>query len=139
MLFIESLENRQLLSASLHSAAKTKPTIPNIVAQFTGIGTETKPVHGTGDLVLNILTESSKGILTGTFTNTTVDKTGNITGKITTKDAVTIKVIDATGKATFTFTGKYSSTHEITGKYKGAGTKTVKPSSGTFSLSPAPS
>jgi hypothetical protein len=136
MSYIESLESRQLLSASLHPAAKPKPTIPNIAFEFTGIGTETKPVHGVGDLVLNITSESSKGILAGTFTNTTTDRTGNFTGKITTKDAVTIKVLGTTNKVFFTFTGKYSSlVHQITGKFKGAGSKGAKPTSGTFSLS----
>ena len=98
MSHIEPLENRQLLSASLHPAAKTKPTIPNIVAEFTGTGTETKPAHAVGDLQLNITSESTRRALSGTFTNLSVSKTGNFTGTVTSKDAVTIKVIDSAGK-----------------------------------------
>ena len=61
---IESLEHRQLLSAA-HPAAKTpkpKPTIPNIAFEFTGTGTETKPIHATAQLSVNIATESVKAL-----------------------------------------------------------------------------
>lgn len=139
---IESLENRQLLSAVIHSAktAKPKPAIPDVVGQFTGTGIETKPINATGHLVLNIETESVKGVFAGTATNTTADKSGTCTGTVTVKDKVTIKIIDSiTHKTSFTFTGTYSdTTGEIVGKYKGAASKAVKASSGTFSLTRVP-
>ncbi|HEY1686527.1 MAG TPA: hypothetical protein VGG19_17320 [Tepidisphaeraceae bacterium] len=135
MQHIETLESRQLLSATIQHAAKTKPTIPNIAFTFTGTGHETKPINAIGDLVLDVTLESSKGVISGTSTNTTANKTADFTGKVTVKDAITFKVLGTDNKTVFTFKGKYSPTaHTITGTYTGVATKTVKASKGTFSL-----
>ena len=61
MRHIESLESRQLLSAAPH--AKVKPTIPNIITNYTGTSQETHPHTDAEDISLSIASETTKWCL----------------------------------------------------------------------------
>jgi hypothetical protein len=137
MSFVERLESRELLSVA--PFVKVKPTIPDIVGTYAGPSTQLRPTTDTPEsgFVLNVLTESPKGVLSGTFFSpgdsaleTFVGKI-NVKGKFSGKVIYSNKVLDANlagsyDGTTFTVSGTY---HAV--KHKGGNGRA---SSGTFSF-----
>lgn len=140
MIQIQPLEARQLLSATV-PAAKTKPTIPNIVGVFNGTETEQKPTAGSAEsLTITITSQSTKGVVAGTVAGTlpSVGSTSEaLTGKVNTKGHVVIKFATST-KAKGSAVGTFNSTTGVfTGKYSTPASKGHKSTHGIFSVTKA--
>ena len=131
---VQVLEPRQMLSAAIF-AAKTKPTIPNIVELFEGTSTQNKPnAQPAESLELTFTNESAKGALTGTLTSGSLSPFA-ATGSVNAKGKLTLKFL-AEHNAKATLTGTYSaSSHTIVGTYSLGATKENKAQSGIFSVS----
>ena len=133
MLQIESLEQRQMLSVSMHSA-KTKPTIPQISGIYDGTATQLRPGTATEQLTIDISTESTKGVVGGSLTAATI--TAILVGKVNTKGKVTAKFTSVAFKGKGSIKGAYNSTtHTITGTYKTPGAGHQRATRGTFAVS----
>jgi hypothetical protein len=130
---VQKLESRQLLSAAIF-AAKTKPTIPNIVEIFEGTSTQKKPnAQPSESLEITFTNETAKGVLTGTLASGSLSPFA-ATGTVNAKGKLSIKFL-AEHNAKGTITGTYSAgSHVISGTYSLGATKENKAQSGTFSV-----
>jgi hypothetical protein len=135
MALVEKLESRELLSVT--PFVKVKPTIPNVVGTYTGPSTQLQPTHESpeGGLIFNVITESPKGVLSGTLFSpggsgleTLVGKV-NLKGKFTGKVSYSDKVLDSNIAGTFSGTTVSGTYHAV--KHKGGNGHA---SSGTFSF-----
>jgi hypothetical protein len=127
-MLMEILESRRHFSV-VHPAAKGSKEIPDIIGVFTGHAFETKPLSATIDITLHITGESSKGVLSGTATQGGLTGIDTLTGKISNKGNVSLKILSGkkviiAAKGSFLFLND-----SIGGKY------TTKGAKGTFGVS----